>query len=135
MEAQFDSPDKLGLWEGGPQALKGEKNWVSQKTSPTRTADRKDESGKSSGETVERSVDFYHGAKRDPNYKDRVALQELAAKIKTVEGDFSMIEKKTVEYLEDHGDVLAKILLPDGDSACLCTPPGSVPCTDCGAGC
>lgn len=101
MEAQFDSPDKLGLWEGGPQAMKGEKNWVSQKTSPTRTADRKDESGKSSGETVERSVDFYHGEKRDPNYKNRVALQELAAKV------------KMVEPVAVHGDVIAEAV---GDS-------------------
>lgn len=76
LQAEFDSPDTLGLWEGGIQALKGAINWVSLKSRATRTASFKNTSGKSSSDVVERSVDFYHGKKRDPHYAERVAAAE-----------------------------------------------------------
>lgn len=44
-EAAFDTPDALGLWEGGTAALKGVANWVALKSRPTRTADNKNAHG------------------------------------------------------------------------------------------
>jgi hypothetical protein len=68
------SPDKLGEWKGGTQALKGEKNWVGLKSKPTRTADRKNTPSRISSDDYEKSVDFYHGKKRDPRYTERTAV-------------------------------------------------------------
>jgi hypothetical protein len=94
LQAEFDTSDKLGLCEGGIQALKGAINWVSLKSRATRTASFKNTSGKSSSDVVERSVDFYHGKKRDPRYAERVAAAEEATRIAT----------------EDHGDVIAQVV-------------------------
>lgn len=53
------TPDGLGLWEGGPNELKGAKNWVSLKSRPTRTGDFKNTPGKSGSQIVERSTDYF----------------------------------------------------------------------------
>jgi len=53
------TPDGLGLWEGGPNELKGAKNWVSLKSHPTCTGDFKNTPGKASSEIVERSADYF----------------------------------------------------------------------------
>jgi hypothetical protein len=77
LEAQFDSPDTLGLWEGGPVALKSPNFGL--KSRPHVFGDRKNTPGKASGEVVQRSEDFYHGKKRDPQYKARVEAAAIAA--------------------------------------------------------
>lgn len=46
----------------------------------------------------------------------------------------------TAAIVEDASRTLAVQIdkafsVPEGDTPCLCNPPGSVPCADCGAGC
>ena len=53
------TPDDLGLYKGGIQALKSFANWVGLKARPTRFADWKNTPGKQSREAVERSADYF----------------------------------------------------------------------------
>ena len=41
LDMAASTPDGLGIWSGGTQALKGERNWVSLKSRASRTADAK----------------------------------------------------------------------------------------------
>jgi hypothetical protein len=93
LDAAKATPDGLGEWQGGIQALKGAINWVSRKSHPSRTGDFKRTSGKSSSDVVERSAEFYHGKKRDPRYAERAAEEARAA-------------QETA--LAEHGDVIAQ---------------------------
>jgi hypothetical protein len=45
LDAAPTSPDLLGAWEGGTQALKGANNWVSAKSRGSRTASTKNTPG------------------------------------------------------------------------------------------
>src|ERR1700678_2872436 len=45
LEPVEPTPDGLGTWEGGKEALKGSRSWVSEKSHASRTGDTKNKPG------------------------------------------------------------------------------------------